>query len=101
MTTLSVPRSPPRSGVFIAVVAGCRWTPFSPLSEVLPLPAAEADQDSLVASLLGNELANRRLTLCLLISLPRGLVALYRSLWIRYPRILQGESYIGLCALAE
>ena len=60
MTALSVPRNPPRSGVFITVVAGCRWTPLSPLSEVLPLPAAEADQDSLVASPLGNELANRR-----------------------------------------
>ena len=59
MTALSVLCSPPHSGVFIAVVAGCRWTPLSPLSEVLPLPAAEADQDSLVASLLGNELANR------------------------------------------
>ena len=60
MTALSVPRSPPRSGVFIAVVAGCRWTPLSPLSKVLPLPAAEADQDSLVASLPDNKLANRR-----------------------------------------
>ena len=59
MTALSVPRSPPRLGVFIAVVAGFRWTPLSSLSEVLPLPTAEADQDSLVASLLGNELANR------------------------------------------
>ena len=58
VTALSVPRSPPCSGVFIAVVAGCRRTPLSPLSEVLPLLAAEADQDSLVASLLGNELAN-------------------------------------------
>ena len=60
MTALSVLCSPPRSGVFIAVVAGCCWTPLSPLSEVLPLPAAEADKDSLVASILGNELANRR-----------------------------------------
>ena len=60
MTTLSVLCNPPRSGVFIAVVAGCCWTPFSPLSKVLPLPAAEADQDSLVASPLGNELANQR-----------------------------------------
>ena len=60
MTTLSVLCSPPRSGVFIAVVAGCHWTPLSTLSEVLPLLAAEADQDSLVASPLGNELANRR-----------------------------------------
>ena len=59
MTALSVLRSPPRSGVLIAVVAGCRWTPLSPLSDVLPLPAAEADLDTLVASLLGNELANR------------------------------------------
>ena len=59
MTALSVPRSPPHSGVFIAVVAGCHWTPLSYLSEVLPLPAAEVDHDSLVASLLGNELANR------------------------------------------
>ena len=59
MTALSIPRSQPRSGVFIAVIAGCRWTPLSPLSEVLPLPAAEADQDSLVASILGNELANQ------------------------------------------
>ena len=55
---LSVLRSPPRSGVFIAIVAGCHWTPHSSLSEVLPLLAAEADQDSLVASPLGNELAN-------------------------------------------
>ena len=60
MIALSAPRSPPRLGVFIAVVAGCRWTPFSPLSEVLNLPAAEADQDSLVASLPDNKLANRR-----------------------------------------
>ena len=60
MAALSVPCSPPRLGVFIVVVAGCRWTPLSPLSEVLPLPAAEADQDSLVASILGNELGNRR-----------------------------------------
>ena len=58
MIALSVPRSPPCSGVFIAVVVGCRWPPLSSLSEVLPLPAAEADQDSLVASVLGNELAN-------------------------------------------
>ena len=58
MTALSVPCRPPHLGIFIAVVAGCRWTPLSPLSEVLPLPAAEADQDSLVASVLGNELAN-------------------------------------------
>jgi hypothetical protein len=58
VTALSVPYSPPCSGVFIAVVAGCHWTPLSPLSEVLPLSAAEADQDSLVASLLGNELAS-------------------------------------------
>ena len=60
MTALSISRSPSRSGAFIAIVAGCRWTPLSPLSEVLPLPAAEADQDSLVASILGKELANRR-----------------------------------------
>ena len=60
MTALSVPRSRPRSGVFIAVVAGCHWTPLSPLSEVLSFPAVEADQDSLVASILGNELASRR-----------------------------------------
>ena len=33
--------SPPRSGVFIAVVAGCRWTPLSSLSDVIPLLAAE------------------------------------------------------------
>ena len=46
MTTLSVLCSPPRSGVFIAVVAGCRRTPLSSLSEVLPLPAAKADQVS-------------------------------------------------------
>ena len=55
---MSVPRSSLCSGAFIAVVVGCRWTPLSPLSEVLPLSAAEADQDSLVASLLGNELAS-------------------------------------------
>ena len=59
-TALSVVCRPPRSGVFIAVVAGCRWIPLSPLSEVLPLLAAEADQDSLVASPLSNELANQR-----------------------------------------
>ena len=58
MTALSVSCSPPRSAVFIAVAASCRWTPLSSLSEVLPLSAAEADQDSLVASLLGNELAS-------------------------------------------
>ena len=60
MTALSVLCSPPRSDVFMAVVADYRWTPLSPLSEVLPLPATEADQDSLVASILGNVLANRR-----------------------------------------
>ena len=60
VTALSVPRCPSHLGAFIAVVAGCRWTPLSPLSEVLPLLAAEVDEDSLVASLLGNELANRR-----------------------------------------
>jgi hypothetical protein len=38
--SLSVPCSP-RSGVFIAVVAGHRWTPLSPLSVVLSLPATE------------------------------------------------------------
>ena len=41
MTALFVLRSPPRSGVFIAVDVGCCWTPLSSLSEVLPLPAAE------------------------------------------------------------
>ena len=60
MRVLSVLRSPPHLGVFIVLVTGCRWTSLSSLSEVLPLPAAEADQDSLVASPLGNELANRR-----------------------------------------
>ena len=60
MIALSIPHSPPRSGVFIVVVADCHWTPLSPLSEVLPLLAAEADQDNLVASLLGNKLANQR-----------------------------------------
>ena len=59
MIALFVLCSPPRSGVFIEVVVGCCWTPLSSLSEVFPLPAAEADQDTLVASLLGNELANR------------------------------------------
>jgi hypothetical protein len=34
---ISVPRSPPCLGVFIAVVVVCRWTPPSPLSAVLPL----------------------------------------------------------------
>ena len=33
MIALSDLRSGPRSGVFIAVVADCRWTPFSSLSE--------------------------------------------------------------------
>jgi len=60
VTALSVLCSPPHSNALIAVVADYRWTPFSPLSEVLNLPAAEADQDSLVASILGNELASRR-----------------------------------------
>ena len=60
VTVLSVLCSPPCSDVFITVVAYFRWTPLSPLSEVLPLLAAEVDEDSLVASLLGNELANRR-----------------------------------------
>ena len=40
VTALSILCSLPRSGVFIAVVAGCRWTPLSHLSEVLPLPSA-------------------------------------------------------------
>ena len=109
MIALSVLCSPPCSGVFIAVVAGCRWTPFSPLSEVLPLPAAEAYQDSLVASLLGNELANRRSTLYPLTSLPLvgpvelvlGLVEALPFLGFDIPGILPGESYISLCALAE
>ena len=48
MTALSVLCNPPCSGVFITVVAGCRWTPLSPFPELLPLPAAKADQDSLV-----------------------------------------------------
>jgi hypothetical protein len=43
---LSVLRSPPRSVVFIAVIVGYHWTPISPLSEVLPPPAIEADQAS-------------------------------------------------------
>jgi hypothetical protein len=58
VTALSALRSPPCSGAFIAVVADCCWTPFSPLSESFS-EAAKADQVSLVASLLGNELANR------------------------------------------
>jgi hypothetical protein len=41
MTAMSVPLSPPHSGVFIAVVASCRWTPLSPLFEVLPLLASK------------------------------------------------------------
>ena len=106
MTALSVLCSPPYSGAFIAVVADGRWTPFSPQSESF---SYAADQDSLVASLLGNELANRRWTLCPLTSLllvgpaelVLGLVAFYRSPWIRYPGILQGERYIGLYAHAE
>jgi hypothetical protein len=54
---LSVLHSPPHSGASIAVVADYRWTPFSPLSGSFS-EAAEADQVSLAASLLGNELAN-------------------------------------------
>jgi len=57
VTALSVLLSPPRSGVFIAIVVDFRRTPFSSLSESFS-NAAEADQDSLVASLLGNELTN-------------------------------------------
>ena len=45
MTTLSIPYSPPHSGILIAVVAGCHLTPLSPVSEVLPLPAAEATRE--------------------------------------------------------
>jgi len=41
VTALSISCSPAHSGVFIAVVADCRWTPLSSLSEVLPLLAAE------------------------------------------------------------
>jgi len=44
VTALSVPFSPPYSGVFIAVVVG-RWTPLSSLSEVLSLSAAEVSSD--------------------------------------------------------
>ena len=35
------------------------------------------------------------------VELVLGLVALYRSPWIRYPGILQGESYIGIRMLAD
>jgi hypothetical protein len=42
VTALFILHSPPRSVAFIAVVASCHWTPLSLLSEVLPLPAAEA-----------------------------------------------------------
>ena len=52
---------------------------------------------------------NRRWTLYPLTSLPLvgpvelvlSLVAFYRSPRIRYPGILQGESYIGIRALAD
>jgi len=104
---LSVLRSPPRSGVFIAIVVDFRRTPFSSLSESFS-NAAEADQDSLVASLLGNELAPMLDPLPTYLSslvgsveLVLGLVTLYCSPWIRYNGILQGESYIGVCVLAE
>ena len=48
VTALSVLCSPPRRGVFIAVVAGCRWTPLSSLSEVLSLPVAEGSSRFLI-----------------------------------------------------
>jgi hypothetical protein len=51
--TISILHSPLRSGAFIVVVADCHWTPFSPLFESLS-KAADIDQVSLVASLLGN-----------------------------------------------
>jgi len=109
VTALSVLCSPPRSGVFIAVgLPKVCWASSHPCLSP-SLKATEADQDSLVASLLRNKLANQRWTLYPLISLPLvgpvelvlGLVMLYRSPWIRYPGIFQGESYIGLRALAE
>jgi hypothetical protein len=34
---MSVPRSPPCSGILVAVFAVCHWTPLPPLSTVLPL----------------------------------------------------------------
>ena len=87
MTALSVLCSPPHSNALIAVVADYRWTPFSPQSESFS-EATEADQDSFIANLLGNELANRRWTLYPLTSLPLvgpvelvlSLVEAYRSL---------------------
>ena len=48
MTVLSVPRSPPRSGVFIAAVVDYHWTPFSLQSESFS-ETAEADQVSSLA----------------------------------------------------
>ena len=48
MTALFVPRSPPHSSAFIAVVVGCRWNPLSSLSEVLSLPVAEVSSRFLI-----------------------------------------------------
>jgi hypothetical protein len=42
VTALSVPCSPPRSGVFIAVVIVCCQTPLSPLSAVLHLSGRQS-----------------------------------------------------------
>ena len=95
-------------GCFYSSSADCCWTPFSPQSESFP-EAAEVDQDSLVSSLLGNEMANWRWAHYPLTSLPlMGLVELVLYLVEALPflgfdisGILPGESYISLCALAE
>ena len=84
MTALSVPRSPPHSGVFIAVVAGCRWTPLSSLSEVLPLLAAEVDQ---VGSLSGVRPSSLYLLLAGCVQLKISKFGRSFTVpWIRYPR---------------
>ena len=95
-------------GCFHSSSTDCHWTPFSPQSESFP-EAAEVDQGSLVLSLLGNELAYRRQTLYPLtspslmgpIELVLHLVEALPFLGFDITGILPGESYIGLCALAE
>ena len=102
MTTLSAPHSPPRSGVLIAIVVDCHWTPFSPqsgsFSETPKQIKLVVWQDSFV---LGNLSG---VNISTLIPLPppwrvrlnhsRPLVEAYRSLdRFDIPGILCGENY--------
>jgi len=108
VTTLSAPHSPPRSGVLIAIVVDCHWTPFSPqsgsFSETPKQIKLVVWQDSLV---LGNL---SRVKPCTLVPLPpwrvrlnrsRPLVETYRSLDSISQVYSLVKATIGRCVLVE